>query len=360
MNTPFSKPFTPDWEEFVECLKRAGTPRRVHGIELFLDEEVKDALCARFNLEDGLDKNDPFFMQRREIVIQRFLGYDYVLCGVEHYDMPLPYMNTADTAGLRRTQGRNYVDEHSGPITSWDEYEAYPWPDPNRFATRALEWYQKNLPEDMCILGGLYGHFAENIVQMMGYEKLCFSLYDQRDLVQAILDRTLAIDRQVVAHLLEFERVRCVWGSDDMGFRTGPLISPRDMRALVLPGHKALAEMTHAAGRLYLLHSCGNLAKIIDDLIGNVKIDAKHSYEDTIIDVRQAKKEWGHRVALLGGIDLDFLCRADVEAIRARVRDTLEICQPGGGYCLGTGNSVANYVPLEHYLVMLDEGRRYS
>jgi uroporphyrinogen decarboxylase len=33
---------------------------------------------------------------------------------------------------------------------------------------------------------------------------------------------------------------------------------------------------------------------------------------------------------------------------------------PGGGYCLGTGNTVANYIPLESYFAMLDEGRRYS
>ncbi len=33
---------------------------------------------------------------------------------------------------------------------------------------------------------------------------------------------------------------------------------------------------------------------------------------------------------------------------------------PGGGYCLGTGNSVANYIPLENYLTMLDEGRRFA
>jgi uroporphyrinogen decarboxylase len=45
--------------------------------------------------------------------------------------------------------------------------------------------------------------------------------------------------------------------------------------------------------------------------------------------------------------------------VRKRVRDTLDACMPGGGYCLGTGNSVANYIPVENYLAMLDEGRRY-
>jgi uroporphyrinogen decarboxylase len=33
---------------------------------------------------------------------------------------------------------------------------------------------------------------------------------------------------------------------------------------------------------------------------------------------------------------------------------------PGGGYCLGTGNSVANYIPLDNYLAMLDEGRKFA
>jgi len=41
-------------------------------------------------------------------------------------------------------------------------------------------------------------------------------------------------------------------------------------------------------------------------------------------------------------------------------RETLEACMPGGGYVLGTGNSVANYIPLDNYLAMLDEGRRFT
>jgi uroporphyrinogen decarboxylase len=97
----------------------------------------------------------------------------------------------------------------------------------------------------------------------------------------------------------------------------------------------------------------------MEDLIEDVSIDAIHSFEDTIESVISAKEQYGDRIALLGGIDVDFLCRATVEQIRQRVRDTLEKCMPGGGYCLGTGNSVANYIPVDHYLAMLDEGRRY-
>jgi uroporphyrinogen decarboxylase len=357
--SPFTHPVTPDWEAFVRCIGRKGTPRRVHLVELFLDEEIKQIICARYGLLDRLDPDDPFLPQKREVALQRFLGYDYVVAGPEGLDMPMNLHPVEDTAAAKRAGGRQYMDEHRGPITTWAEFDAYPWPDPGAASTRALEWYHEHLPDDMCIIGGLTGHFAENLTWLMGYETLCLSLYDQRDLVQAIADRCLELDRQVVARLLEFERVRLIWGSDDMGFRSGPLISPKDMRALVLPGHRALAQLAHDAGRPYLLHSCGNLAAIMEDLIEEVKIDARHSFEDTILDVREAKRLWGDRIALLGGIDLDFLCRADEEGVRQRVRETLEVCQPGGGYCLGTGNSVANYGPVENYLALVDEGRRF-
>jgi len=191
---------------------------------------------------------------------------------------------------------------------------------------------------------------VENIISLMGYETLCTALFEDRALVAAVRNRLFEIDRHVMQKLLQFDRVRFIWGSDDMGFRTSTLISPADLREFVLPGHKFAARMAHEKGRPYLLHSCGNLSAIMDDLIDDVKIDAKHSFEDTIESPAEAKRKYGNRLALLGGIDLDFLCRRSEAEVRKRVRETLSACMPGGGYCLGTGNSVANYVPVSNYL----------
>lgn len=361
--SPFSVAVQPDWEALVACILRQGTPRRVHHIELFLDTEVQEAICQRYpSILAGLDPSSPNYLYDRQIALQRFLGYDYVRGRLEGLDFPLHKMQTEDTAGLKRASGRNFQDEHTGPISNWAEFEAYPWPDPTSpSAYRALEYYERTLPDDMCVIAsGGFAHFAEYLTWLMGYETLCYALYDNRDLVAAIARRLEAHFVQVMERLLQFERVRVVWGSDDMGFRSGTLIAPDDLREFVLPGHRMMAEMAHAAGRPYLLHACGNLREIIDDLIDDVKIDGKHSFEDTIEDVREVKHTYGKRTALLGGIDVDFLCRASTEQVRQRVRSTLDVCQPGGGYCLGTGNSVANYIPLESYLAMVDEGRRYG
>ena len=359
-HSPFSVDITPDWVGLLRCIERKGAPDRVYFIELLLDEEIQQAICERFGLLEGLDPGDPYFSQQRQVILQRFLGYDYVRMGLDDLDMPLRRRSVEDMASLGRENGRSYIDEHKGPISNWDEFEAYLWPDPESASTHSLEWYEVNLPEDMCIIGSHgFAHFAEHLTWLMGYETLCYSLYDQRDLVAAISERLLEMNRIILKRMLEFDGVKLIWGADDMGFRTGTLISPDDLCEFVLPGHRLMAQMSHEAGRPYLLHSCGNLSAIMEDLIGDVGIDAKHSFEDTIESVISAKEHYGDRIAVLGGIDVDFLCRASEEQIRRRVRETLEQCMPGGGYCLGTGNSVANYIPLDHYLAMLDEGRRF-
>jgi uroporphyrinogen decarboxylase len=352
-------PVRPDWEAFRDCILRRGTPRRVHHVELFLDPEMQQAIVDRFGLEEGLDRADPFFALRRQVALQAFLGYDYVVCGLEGMAWTWHQAVIEDTAAAgRRAAGREYMDEHRGPIASWDDFERYPWPDPAKATTRALEWYERNLPGGMCVVAGLTGHYAEQLSWLMGYETLCYSLHDQRDLVRAIHERVHAITVAEVRLYLQFDRVRFVWGSDDMGFRTGLLMSPADTRELVLSGHRRIAAMAHEAGRLYFLHSCGNLASIRRDLVEDVGIDAKHSFEDAIETVVEARRSWD--VALLGGIDVDFLCRSDERAIRRRVRGTIDACLPGGGWCLGTGNTAANYIPVDSFLAMIDEGRRYA
>jgi len=351
----------PNWEGFVRNLRREGTPDRVYFIELFLDWEIQQVIFDQFNLREGVDPDDRFCWAKLYVRIQRFLGYDFVRAGLEQMILPLRHKKTEDTALLARANGRYFQDEQTGPITSWKEFEAYPWPDPHKAATTHVDWFSENLPEDMCIiLSGGFAHFCEYLTWLMGYETLCYALYDQRDLVKAISDKLIEIFTVVGQRMLQYERVKIVWGSDDLGFRGATLISPEDLREFVLPGHKLMAKMTHDAGLPYLLHACGNLEQIMPDLIDDVQIDGKHSFEDTIESVMDAKKLYGDRIALLGGIDVDFLCRANEDEIRRRVRETLEVCVPGGGYCLGTGNSVANYIPVENYLTMLDEGRRFT
>jgi uroporphyrinogen decarboxylase len=90
----------------------------------------------------------------------------------------------------------------------------------------------------------------------------------------------------------------------------------------------------------------------MDDIIDVMRYDGKHSYEDAIMPVEEAYERWGRRIAIMGGIDVDFLIRAPAEAVQARSRAMLERAATRGGFALGTGNSVPEYVPDDKYFAM--------
>lgn len=348
----------PDYEGLIDSvILRKKAPDRVYNMELFLDAEIQDAVAEMYGLMEGVSRDDPDYGMRRDIAVSRFLGYDSVGCRVDGVDLPTNRTVADDTADeATKKKQRSWMDEHRGPITSWEEFEQYPWPDTKNFSLGSAERQLKYLPDDMCLAGrGI--NFCESVTWLFGYETLCYKLFDDRDLVKAVYDKIVEIRIAQTEQFLSIDRMKYMFASDDMGFKTGPMIAPDDLIEYSLKGHKILSKMCHDKGIPYVLHCCGKRDSFMDYLMDEVKVDAIHSFEDTIEPVTEAKRRWGDRVGLIGGIDVDFLCRHTEDEVRQRVRETLEVCNSTAGYALGTGNSVANYIPVENYLAMLDEGR---
>jgi uroporphyrinogen decarboxylase len=91
----------------------------------------------------------------------------------------------------------------------------------------------------------------------------------------------------------------------------------------------------------------------MEDMI-EAGIDAKHSNEDVIAPFDTWIERYGDRIGLLGGVDVDILCREDPEAIFERVVAMgKRFRAQAKGYALGSGNSIPDYVPVEGYLAMI-------
>ena len=351
----FEHKIEPDIEELIEIIYHHGRGKRVHFIELFLDEEIKQQICEQFGIAKDVKTEEKFAGLKREIELQRFLGYDAIRWGLRKSMLfTLPHISSDG-----ESDKRNWAVEGTGPIQTQKDFEKYPWPDVKAIDFSSLEWLEKNLPENM----GCYeltAHILEIVSFLFGIENLCYKVFDEPQLVNAVCEKVGNFYVCLTEVLCDFTCIRFIWGADDMGYRSSTLMPPEFLREKILPWHKKCARIAHSKDKPYLLHSCGNIESIMDDLIDDVGIDGRHSFEDAIMPVTAAKKKYGDRITLLGGIDVDFLCRADEKAIRKRTRETLEVCLQGGGYCLGTGNSVANYIPAENYLLMLDEGRKFK
>lgn len=162
-------PIKPDYEALLANLRREGTPQRVHYMELFLDGEIKRAIIQRCGLGADISPTDPLRHWKMEFELQRFLGYEYVSCGIEGLHFPRQLLSASDTtADPTQNRGqRNWTDEHAGPIKNMEDFEGYPWPEPANFKTTALEWLSDNLPDDMCIVAGCHSIF-EQVTWLMG------------------------------------------------------------------------------------------------------------------------------------------------------------------------------------------------
>ncbi|HHV44855.1 MAG TPA: uroporphyrinogen-III decarboxylase-like protein [Firmicutes bacterium] len=334
----------PDFNRLKKVLQLQGEPDVVPFYELFADREVISKVLGR-----------PYQDLKDRIEFQYKLGYDFVTLWARIH---LPMQGAAvteDTAPLSRGK-RAFRTASMCTIATWEDFENYPWPQVTPEAFIELDRAAKEMPDGMKGIV-LTGHVLEDPMGLMGYEGLSYAMVDNPDLVEAVFDRVGRLYEEIYRYCVQHEAVGAMLISDDLGFRSGTMISPKDLRRLVFPWYKRYCEICHAYDKPVILHSCGNLREIIDDLV-DCGIDAKHSYEDIIMPVEEAKQLFGDRMAILGGLDVDFLCRATEEEVRARTREILEACMPGGGYALGTGNSVANYIPTENYLAMLDEGRK--
>lgn len=343
----------PDFRNLLAVLRRE-KPSRPTLFEFYLNERLYEKLVpgAKARLKensngttdevDGLAYSGSILAQTLRMEAYRRAGYDYVTVIVPGFKFPSNRSYDARTVSLNE----------GAMIHDWASYEAYPWPDPEKADYSLLEAMGTNLPDGMKLIVYGPGGVLENVIELVGYEPLCYLLADDPKLAAAIFEQ---VGRRMVRYYelaAPYSQVGACLSNDDWGYKTQTMISPRQLRQYVFPWHKQIAEVVHAAGKPLILHSCGHFERIISDL-EDIGIDARHSYEDVILPVEQAYERYHDKFAILGGIDLDFICRATPEEVYTRARNLLQQTEKYGGYALGTGNSVPDYVPDENYFAML-------
>lgn len=153
--------------------------------------------------------------------------------------------------------------------------------------------------------------------------------------------------------LREYGDIFCVCRfGDDLGFKSNTLLPAEEIRTLVIPQYRRVTDAVHQAGKPFLLHSCGQIFGVMDDLIRAARIDAKHSNEDQIAPFPVWVERYGDQIGNFGGIDTDAVCRLDEYSLREYITETVQKCRGHGGFAFGSGNSIPDYVPVENYLAM--------
>jgi uroporphyrinogen decarboxylase len=343
------------FEPIYDAVTRRRIPAVVPLYEHFADDEMVEkvmgydfSLCDTSTFEGQLD------LWRKRITFYQQMGYGYVPVEMGPRFAARQNLVSEDTA-LYSKGARGWVDEHGGVISGTADLDnpAF-WPSgDDAFDYPMFEALAELVPDGMKIIGGASGGPFEHASFLMGLVPLSMAMYDDPVFVQRFFDQIGTTLVEIASRVARMDKVGIYRFGDDLGYKTGTMLSTAQLRKYVFPWSKKVVAAVHEAGKPFLLHSCGQLEKVMDDLIDDVKIDAKHSFEDVIMPVTEVKRRWGSRVAILGGIDVDFLCRNSPAAIMEHTKRVMEVCSVGGGYAVGTGNTVTNYIPVENYLAML-------
>jgi uroporphyrinogen decarboxylase len=285
-------------------------------------------------------------------------GWDYTYCFSIIPFSGITYRNTDTSTVEEQGRKRYFMKDDEGPIRSWDDFERYAWPKDIHGINTLARLMARRVPDGMKVMvipGGVF----EWTTWLMGMVPFSYALSEQPDLVEALIARVSGLIYAVVEDLMDEPNIGGIFMGDDLGFATGTFVSPATLQRKFFPRTRQVVELVHSGGKAFVLHTCGNVYAVMDDLIG-LGIDAKNSFEDKIMPVEEVYHRWGDRVALIGGVDMHLLASGDESQVRERTRQILDACGPGGHYVLGTGNSVANYLPLKNYQAMLDEGRKWN
>ncbi len=340
MQLPF-KPFQPDIENLYKVLRRERAGRPVL-FEFIVNLEIcREAAGLHARPEPGSSAHF-------RMVVDAFknLGYDYAPVYTVGTDIFSFKKGTRDSlASLSLNQGAMITDRAS--------FDSYPWTDARRANYDIYHRLLDYLPDGMKLLGFSNGGILENATDIVGFENLCTMYLEDPDLTHEIFAHIGQRLLEFYTILSSMDSVGACVVNDDWGFKTQTIFPPGMMETYVFPYTQRIIEIIHSRGKPVILHSCGNLKTIMDVVIEELKPDGKHSFEDGIYPVEDAWEWWHDRIAIMGGIDVDFLVRSPPDEVYKRSVRLLEMSADDGGYALGSGNSIAGYVPPGNYLAML-------
>ena len=248
--------------------------------------------------------------------------------------------------------------ENRAAIHDESDFDLFPWDDAENIDYSKFYNVQEYLPENMKIVA-LSGKIFTLSWLLMGFENFSVKLMLETDFVKKVIDKVAAIQFKALETVMKIPNIAAVWVVDDIAFGTGTIVNPDYYRKLIFPWYKKFAEVCHKNNKFMFFHSDGLLWDVIDDLI-EIGIDALHPIDPTCMDIVEIKRQLAGKICVFGNVPNDLLMRGTPEEVAKYTKKLIKTIGPGGGYCLGSGNSVPEWANIDNYISMINTVRNYG
>jgi uroporphyrinogen decarboxylase len=263
---------------------------------------------------------------------------------------------------------KNWNDRRSTPElfdfpvksrADWDALKGRLTPDPNR-----VDWAEARAQLAQCREKGQYVCIAaipgyEATWRKLGVEDALAAMAEDPEWVMEMYD----YDAEMIIGMwklyqeqgLEFDGA---WLWDDLGYKNGPLFSPRCYQEQLMPYHKKVVDYAHAQGWPVILHCCGNFTSLIPSMV-EAGFDCLEALEVKAgVDLGTLVKEYGKHFCFMGGVDVREWF-GDLNRLEQEVLTKLRIGMSNpGGYIFHSDHSVPPQVSFENYSKVAELVRR--
>ncbi len=331
----------PDIKTFLTTLKR-GKGNHIPLCELGVHPIIKEKLIGR-----------PVKELKDDIEFWYKAGYDYIKL------QPMADFNPAGiglsnnvTFNQDGTVFRKWASENHGVISNFDDFENYVFPTKEDFSYEKFDKVKPVLPHGMGVVGQ-YGDIFTMTWEMMGFETFSISLFENPDLIEVLNNKVGELVYSMFENMAPHPNVDALWYSDDIAYTNGLLVSPAVLDQFFFPWLKKIGDLARKYNKPLIYHTDGILYDVFDKII-DCGVDAIHPIEPKAMDIAEVKKQYGDKLCVIGNIDVDLLSRGTVDEVKKQIILNIEKVGMNGGYCIGSGNSIPEYVKYENYIAMLE------
>lgn len=307
------------------------------------------------------DENDALY---------NILGIDYKTYRPQYAGPELQKYDdgTVDSVwGIRRA-GYFYGQAVTHPLKNIEDLEdlgkKYSFPDPSLWDTH-ISTAEKRDAEGFCVIGGSWAPYFHDSIELIGMERFMMEMYDQPELVHAIVDRSFEFyyDQTLRAFEQNPGFIDFMFLGNDFGSQRALLMSPDFWREYFKPGIKRMVDLAHKHGAVAGLHSCGDIHAIFPDLIdigmdaiNPIQVNAEH------MDPAVLKREYGKDIVFFGGIDENVILLTGTEQqVRDETRRIIDILGHDGRYIVAASHDyLLPEVPARNIVAMYDEAKKYG
>lgn len=223
-----------------------------------------------------------------------------------------------------------------------------------------LPGFRKARDEGRFITYGMV--FGYDVAQSYVYtEELLMLIATAPDLVRDIyeVDAQLSLDMFDIMEKGGFD-FDAAFIFCDLGYRNGLLFSPHHYDEQLRPTFRKIVHYFKDRGLPVILHSCGCVKELIPRFIEDGLTCLQPLEVKAGMDLVQLNKDFGDKLAFMGGIDTRAMADPDPSVIEREIKTKISLAKKGGGYIYHSDHSVPDNVSFEQYERTLRLAREYG